>query len=134
MTPCRVSMRTPIFQAFSFLKNSIKEAQQMFVLTHNFDFFRLLVNWIKYSKQKAGYYMIKNAYGASGDRSASICRRRVFRRRRGSRRPPAFRIRSRTRKANSRNEEEGTPCNRQQNLALRKVRSRAISRPSRRGQ
>jgi wobble nucleotide-excising tRNase len=61
-----------IFQAFSFLKNSIKDAQQVFVLTHNFDFLRLLVNWIKYSKQKAGYYMIKNTCGASGSRSASI--------------------------------------------------------------
>ena len=49
-----------IFQAFSFLRNSIKDAQQVFVLTHNFDFLRLLVNWIKNSKQKAGYYMIKN--------------------------------------------------------------------------
>ena len=61
-----------IFQAFSFLKNSVKDAQQVFLLTHNFDFLRLLINWISHSKQKPGYYMIKNAYSASGDRSASM--------------------------------------------------------------
>lgn len=64
-----------IFQAFSFLKTSIKDAKQVFVLTHNFDFLRLLVNWfnfLKKSGQKVGYYMIHNKYDASGGRSAGI--------------------------------------------------------------
>ncbi len=61
-----------IFQAFAFLKNSVKSAQQVFLMTHNFEFLRLLINWIRHSKQKCGYYMIKNAYGTSGDRAASI--------------------------------------------------------------
>jgi wobble nucleotide-excising tRNase len=61
-----------IFQAFAFLKNSVRDAQQVFLMTHNFDFLQLLINWLHSSKQKHGYYMIKNAYSASGERTASI--------------------------------------------------------------
>ena len=61
-----------IFQAFAFLKTSVKDAQQVFLMTHNFDFLQLLMNWIRNSRQKHGYYMIKNAYSASGERAASI--------------------------------------------------------------
>ncbi len=35
-----------IYQAFSYLKNDAGEAKQLFLLTHNFDFLRLLINWI----------------------------------------------------------------------------------------
>jgi wobble nucleotide-excising tRNase len=62
-----------IFQAFSFLKNSVKDAQQVFLLSHNFDFLRLLINWVSHQpKLQRGYYMIKNSFDASGDRSASL--------------------------------------------------------------
>src|SRR6202000_1989075 len=37
-----------IYQAFSFLKNGTKAAKQLFVLTHNFEFLKLLTDWIKY--------------------------------------------------------------------------------------
>ncbi|MBS1053763.1 AAA family ATPase [Gluconobacter kondonii] len=36
-----------IYQAFSFLKNETQKAKQLFILTHNFEFLRLLINWIK---------------------------------------------------------------------------------------
>lgn len=35
------------YQAFSFLKNETQSAKQLFVLTHNFEFLRLLLNWLK---------------------------------------------------------------------------------------
>ncbi len=51
-----------IFQAFSFLKNSVKDTQQVFILTHNFDFLRLLLNWLSYRdlKNDSSFYMINN--------------------------------------------------------------------------
>ncbi|MBW2662968.1 MAG: AAA family ATPase [Deltaproteobacteria bacterium] len=48
-----------IFQAFSFIKESIKEAGQIFILTHHFDFFRQVKNWFAhYKKAKREYFMI----------------------------------------------------------------------------
>ena len=48
-----------IFQAFNFIKESIKEAGQIFILTHHFDFFRQVKNWFSYyNKNERQYYMI----------------------------------------------------------------------------
>ena len=48
-----------IFQAFSFLKESIKEAGQIFVLTHHFDFFRQVKNWFShYKKDDREFFMV----------------------------------------------------------------------------
>lgn len=57
-----------IFQAFSFLKNSVKDAQQVFILTHNFDFLRLLLNWLSYRdiEKDSSFYMINNKDTSSG--------------------------------------------------------------------
>ena len=41
-----------IFQAFSFLRESIKEAGQIFILTHHFDFFRQVKNWFRHLKEE----------------------------------------------------------------------------------
>jgi wobble nucleotide-excising tRNase len=51
-----------IFQAFSFLKNSVKDTHQVFILTHNYDFLRLVLNWLTHRavKKDACFYMIKN--------------------------------------------------------------------------
>ncbi len=52
-----------VFQAFSFLKNSVSEAKQLFLFTHNFDFLRLLLNRVKNIPNSIGrksYYMINN--------------------------------------------------------------------------
>lgn len=60
-----------LFQAFAFLKNAVKDSAQIFILTHNFDFFKLLLNWLyNYRKQKR-CYMIKNQY-VGGDRIATL--------------------------------------------------------------
>ena len=48
-----------IFQAFSFIKESIKEAGQIFILTHHFDFFRQVKNWFAHCKKaEQAYFMI----------------------------------------------------------------------------
>jgi len=35
-----------VYQAFSFLKNAVKDARQIFLLTHNFEFLKLLLDWV----------------------------------------------------------------------------------------
>lgn len=50
-----------LFQAFSFLKNSVKVCYQVFIFTHNFDFLQLVINWFKHGpKRESEYYMVKN--------------------------------------------------------------------------
>jgi wobble nucleotide-excising tRNase len=53
-----------MYQAFAFLKNSVKDANQVFILTHNFDFLKLVLNWFKRNDRgrDCQYYMIKNRY------------------------------------------------------------------------
>lgn len=63
-----------LFQAFAFLKNAVKDSAQIFILTHNFDFLKLLLNWLKNHPKRYGgkeYYMIKNQY-VKGDRIATL--------------------------------------------------------------
>lgn len=50
-----------IFQAFAFLKNSVKDAKQVFLLTHNFGFLRLVLNWLQHLPKSEGrkqFYML----------------------------------------------------------------------------
>ena len=60
-----------LFQAFAFLKNGVKDAKQVFILTHNFNFLKLILNWLN---RTAGhqYYMIKNQYATTSGRTAFI--------------------------------------------------------------
>jgi wobble nucleotide-excising tRNase len=60
-----------IFQSFSFIKESIKQAGQIFILTHHFDFFRQAKNWFKYCKKEHSFYMMVNS-NASGVRESSL--------------------------------------------------------------
>jgi wobble nucleotide-excising tRNase len=63
-----------VFQAFAFLKNAVSDASQFFILTHNFEFLRLLLNWLHNSPKKEGgkeFYMIKNVF-IDGIRTALI--------------------------------------------------------------
>ncbi|TSC55127.1 MAG: hypothetical protein LiPW30_593 [Parcubacteria group bacterium LiPW_30] len=63
-----------LYQAFSFLKNAAKDGGQVFILTHSFDFLKLLMNWRKGSsenKKNTEYYMIKNNF-VNNIRSAYI--------------------------------------------------------------
>ena len=50
------------YRAFSFIKNYTQNAQQVFILTHDFDFLHLTINWLSHasnSKKNTCYYMIK---------------------------------------------------------------------------
>jgi len=60
-----------IYQAFACLKNAVKDAKQVFLLTHNFEFLKLLLDWLKQTKKAASYYMIVCAE-AEVERIASI--------------------------------------------------------------
>lgn len=62
-----------LYQAFSFLKHAVKDAGQVFILTHNFDFLKLLINWRRRAGGTGGtgYYMIKNHFRDNA-RCASI--------------------------------------------------------------
>ncbi|MEW5949675.1 MAG: AAA family ATPase [Thermodesulfobacteriota bacterium] len=45
-----------IFQAFGFIKESIKGAGQIFILTHHFDFFRQVKNWFSHCNKNDREY------------------------------------------------------------------------------
>jgi wobble nucleotide-excising tRNase len=59
-----------LYQAFSFLKNAVQDAYQVFLFTHNFDFLKLLLNWLRRQSGKK-YFMIKNQM-ENGDRCAKL--------------------------------------------------------------
>lgn len=61
-----------IFQAFSFIKESIKEAGQIFILTHHFDFFRQVKNWFSYCKNEREYFMMVCRTEATNRKSSII--------------------------------------------------------------
>lgn len=64
-----------IYQAFSFLKNEAQRAKQMFILTHNHEFLRLVINWFQNlpsaEKKRCSYSMVLCSETAGG-RSARI--------------------------------------------------------------
>lgn len=41
-----------IYQAFSYLKNAVKSSKQLFLLTHNYEFLKLLLHWLQHSSTK----------------------------------------------------------------------------------
>ncbi len=47
-----------IYQAFAFLKNAVKDARQVVLLTHNFDFLKLLLNWLHRRNDKSLYMLV----------------------------------------------------------------------------
>lgn len=63
-----------VYQAFAFLKNAVRDAKQVFLLTHNFDFLKLLINWLDHhsTKKVTRHYMLKGAVADDGSRSAKI--------------------------------------------------------------
>lgn len=62
-----------VYQAFSYLKNAVKDCGQVFVFTHNFEFLKLLLTWREYAhlKRQTGYYMVNNVI-ENGVRQARI--------------------------------------------------------------
>lgn len=63
---------TTIFQAFGFIKESIKAAGQIFILTHHFDFFRQVKNWFSYCKNDRECFMMVCKEENSARKSAII--------------------------------------------------------------
>lgn len=63
-----------LFQAFAFLKNAVKDAKQVFILTHNFSFLKLVLGWINHRSVRSNsrFYMVKNQYSATNGRTAFI--------------------------------------------------------------
>ncbi|MDX5364807.1 MAG: AAA family ATPase [Alphaproteobacteria bacterium] len=67
---------TSIYQAFSYMKNAVKDAKQIFILTHNFDFLKLVLNWFHGIPKRVGgkgYFMIVCSEDADG-RCSRICK------------------------------------------------------------
>lgn len=61
------------FQAFSFLKNATKDASQLFIFTHNFDFLKLALGWVKHSHKGFSLLMVKNNFSVTdGSRTAYL--------------------------------------------------------------
>lgn len=65
-----------LFQAFAFLKDSVKDAKQVFIFTHNFEFMRQVKNWFFHIKKVSGaeqrsFYMVSNK-DVSGKRTAYL--------------------------------------------------------------
>lgn len=61
-----------IFQAFSFIKEAIKNAGQIFILTHHFDFFRQVKNWFSYCPKSERAYFMTVCNEESEQRNSSI--------------------------------------------------------------
>lgn len=49
-----------VYQAFAFLKGAVKDAKQVFILTHNFEFLKLLLNWRLRAGNRTSHLMVKN--------------------------------------------------------------------------
>ena len=61
-----------LFQAFSFLKNTVQDCAQVFILTHNYDFLHLIINWLtRGHSNRSQFYMIKNTM-SDGKRIAKL--------------------------------------------------------------
>lgn len=55
-----------VYQAFSYLKNAVKDAKQIFLLTHNFEFLKLLLDWLGYGSQKEKSYWMLHCTSTGG--------------------------------------------------------------------
>lgn len=62
------------YQAFAFLKEAVKDAKQVFLLTHNFDFLKLLLNWIKNGAKDSeqSFYMLRSKAVSADERKSHI--------------------------------------------------------------
>ncbi|MRR49669.1 MAG: hypothetical protein EG825_01945 [Rhodocyclaceae bacterium] len=64
-----------LYSAFGFMRDRTKDAGQLFVLTHNFAFFRMVRNWFhnlpKQQRKTAQFYMLSSS-DAAGQRAAAL--------------------------------------------------------------
>ncbi|WLI87815.1 AAA family ATPase [Massilia sp. R2A-15] len=61
-----------IYSAFGFMKRKLVDAGQLFVLTHNFTFLRLVKNWLQHLPKKESRFFMLRAITRDGIRSSSI--------------------------------------------------------------
>ncbi|MFZ2414698.1 MAG: AAA family ATPase [Minisyncoccia bacterium] len=63
-----------LFQAFAFMKELIEDPNQIFIMTHNFQFLRLVLNWQKGNNRgkDCSSYMINNYMNTTNIRCARI--------------------------------------------------------------
>jgi len=61
-----------IYQAYTFLKNAVQDAKQVFLFTHNFGFLRLVLNWLTHGqlRRHSRFYMLVCRSEADGRRTA----------------------------------------------------------------
>jgi wobble nucleotide-excising tRNase len=66
-----------VYQAFAYLKNAVKDAKQVFLFTHNFDFLKLLLNWLQNIRKpaqngKSTYWMLHCTMTGATSRETEI--------------------------------------------------------------
>ena len=62
-----------VYQAFSYLKNAVKDAKQVFLLTHNFEFLKLLLDWFSHGNQSdKSYWMLHCSNTGVGVRETEL--------------------------------------------------------------
>ncbi|MEQ1761094.1 MAG: AAA family ATPase [Vicinamibacterales bacterium] len=61
-----------MYQAFSVIKNAVKDARQVFILTHNFDFLKLLMNWCRSAFNNRSEYFLLKSISVAGIRKAHL--------------------------------------------------------------
>lgn len=66
-----------VYQAFSYLKNAVKDAKQIFLFTHNFEFLKLLLNWFQHIPKpnqngKSTYWMLHCSMTQGASRETEI--------------------------------------------------------------
>lgn len=61
-----------LYLAFGFIRERVEGAGQVFILTHNFTFFRQIRNWFQYLKGDAKFYMLECSLRNDGKRCSAI--------------------------------------------------------------
>ena len=61
-----------LYHAFGFMKSRVRNAGQLFILTHNFLFFRQVKNWFEYLPKKDVRYYMLEVKEAEGSRCSSL--------------------------------------------------------------
>ncbi|MDY7091812.1 MAG: AAA family ATPase [Acidobacteriota bacterium] len=61
-----------LFNAFSFIRAKTVGAKQLFILTHNFTFFRLVRRWFLGDRKNSSLYSLKALLDSSGERKAVL--------------------------------------------------------------
>ncbi len=59
-----------LFSAFGYMKERTRDCHQLFILTHNFSFFRQVRDWFSHTKQACYYYLIVSS--TNDERRASL--------------------------------------------------------------